>query len=142
MAGKLVPPEIRFWRFVEQTPTCWLWRGAIVGRGYGQFGTGGTGRAAAHRFAYELLVGPIPAGLTIDHLCRVKRCVNPAHLEPVTNAENIRRREPYRKTGPCKQGHITTLDGHGHRRCRLCERPYQIARNERRRRERAERRAA
>lgn len=48
-------------------------------------------KAAAHRFVYELLVGPIPAGLTIDHLCRVTSCVRPDHLEPVTNAENVRR---------------------------------------------------
>lgn len=63
----------------------------------------------AHRIAYELVVGPIPEGLTLDHLCRVRRCVNPEHLEPVTMGENLRRgMSPAmisKRTGICKRGH-------------------------------------
>lgn len=73
---------------------CWFWTGAKskvpLGAGYGHFHSGER-QVKAHRFAYELLVGPIPEGLELDHLCRVRKCVNPAHLEPVTHAENIRR---------------------------------------------------
>lgn len=69
---------------------CWLWTGAKQSRGYG-CGAGKDGAWLAHRRTYEILTGPIPDGLTLDHLCLVKHCVNPAHLEPVTAAENIRR---------------------------------------------------
>jgi hypothetical protein len=69
---------------------CWIWSGGLKLNGYGYLRVGKKGHLA-HRWVYEELVGPIPNGLTIDHLCRVKACVNPDHLEPVTNAENIRR---------------------------------------------------
>lgn len=69
---------------------CWHWTGAKYGNGYGAFWTGHRNERA-HRAMYELLVGAIPTGLTIDHLCSVRHCVNPAHLEPVTLAENVRR---------------------------------------------------
>lgn len=85
--------EQQFWEKVNKTDSCWLWTGG-VGRGYGIFYRGadrGGSFTVAHRYAYEALVGPIPAGLTLDHLCRVRGCVNPAHLEPVTQAENVRR---------------------------------------------------
>lgn len=75
-----------FWSHVEKTDTCWLWTGRKEKAGYGKYcGT------VAHRWAYRELVGPIPAGLTLDHLCYVRHCVNPAHLEPVTLLENVRR---------------------------------------------------
>ncbi len=71
---------------------CWIWPGAQDGRGYGQIATGGrSAPAKTHRVAYEHLVGPIPAGLSIDHLCRVQLCCNPEHLDVVTLAENTRR---------------------------------------------------
>lgn len=70
---------------------CWLWSGALH-NGYGGFFADGQ-RWRVHRWSYEFLVGPIPEGLHLDHLCRVRHCVNPAHLEPVTNQENIRRGE-------------------------------------------------
>lgn len=81
-------------RWVDITPGCWLWTGAKNWTGYGQRSVRVDGKvrtARAHRMAYELLVGPIPEGLTIDHLCRVRHCVNPDHLEPVTMKENARR---------------------------------------------------
>ena len=84
--------EDRFWSKVELGPDCWLWQGRPNRFGYGQF-RGIRGRMImAHRFAYVLLRGPIPAGLTLDHLCETPACVRPSHLEPVTNSENLRRR--------------------------------------------------
>jgi hypothetical protein len=92
--------EQRFWAFVDREGPlstyrpdlgpCWLFTGCTDTKGYGSFRHAG-GNYRAHRFAYELLVGPIPEGLQIDHLCRVLVCVNPRHLEPVTNDENQRR---------------------------------------------------
>ena len=75
----LVGPD-RFKAKIERTETCWLWTGAIQSRGYGSFGIDGT-TYLAHRVAYWLWRGDIDDGLTINHLCGVKRCVNPQHLE-------------------------------------------------------------
>lgn len=84
-------PTERFWaKFVRLDSGCWQWTGAMTPQGYGHLRTGGR-HVGAHRFAYELLVGPIPAGLHIDHLCMNPSCCNPAHLEPVTQEENNRR---------------------------------------------------
>lgn len=90
----------RFWSKVNKDgplPTwapflgpCWLWTSRQDRDGYGRFAVEGKD-FRAHRFAYKDLVGPIPDGLTIDHLCRVPGCVNPAHMEPVTAGENKRR---------------------------------------------------
>lgn len=80
----------RFDTFYEKSEGCWLWTGSLTFDGYGIFRENNR-RTGAHRFAYEYFVGPIPAGLQIDHLCRVRNCVNPAHLDPVTNAENTTR---------------------------------------------------
>ena len=66
---------------------CWEWKGSTQWGGYGSLWPG----LKAHRVAYELFVGPIPHGLTIDHLCYKRACVNPAHLEAVTLSENVRR---------------------------------------------------
>jgi hypothetical protein len=87
-----IPPEVRFWSHVERgsNDECWPWGGGRSTGGYGRFFDGGKG-VQAHRFAYEMLVGPIPDGLDLDHLCRVRHCVNPSHLEPVTRSENLRR---------------------------------------------------
>jgi len=78
----------RFWAKVEKTDTCWLWTAALNYAGYPVFGNP---QWRAHRLAYTWLVGPIPEGLTLDHLCRVRHCVNPAHLEPVTVGVNTLR---------------------------------------------------
>jgi HNH endonuclease len=80
----------RFWRRVNRTDACWLWTGGTNGRGYGQLKIDGQ-QFYAHRLAFEVERGPIPNGLVIDHLCRTPLCVNPDHLEPVTNTENLRR---------------------------------------------------
>lgn len=126
-----------FWSKVERRSgsECWLWSGGLL-RGYGRFYIRRK-YVGAHRFAYELLVGPIPDGLTLDHLCRVRACVNPAHLEPVTTRENWRRGESFsamnaRKTH-CLRGHAydeeNTLQrkSRGGRLCAECKRERERA---------------
>jgi hypothetical protein len=76
---------------VKNENGCWIWNGVVHKRGYGKFGVGVGNKPYAHRFSYEHFKGPIPPGLAIDHLCSVPLCVNPAHLEAVTTAENNRR---------------------------------------------------
>jgi HNH endonuclease len=121
----------RFWSKVEFTDDCWHWMGLRNGDGYGRFWIGKCS-IAAHRAAYELLVGPIPPGFTIDHLCRNPPCVRFDHLEPVTPGENtLRGRSPSainaRKTH-CSNGHEFTLantycyPSGRRRRCRICKR--------------------
>lgn len=106
---------------------CWLWT-ASRAQGYGQLKVGGV-RLYAHRYVYEMLIGPIPTGLQIDHLCRIKHCVNPAHLEPVTQRVNLLRGDTIvarqATQTHCKRGHpfdaINTRMCSGHRKCRTCE---------------------
>jgi hypothetical protein len=96
----------RFWSYVDRSDPdgCWLWTGGVTADGYGRFVTQSGRIVRAHRHAYELLVGPIPPGHTVDHLigpsepCTSTLCVRaPDHLEPVTNAENLRRRHARRR---------------------------------------------
>lgn len=87
----------RFFSYIEKTPTCWLWKRGHS-KGYAQFWFRGRS-LLAHRVAYELFVGEIPRGLTIDHLCRNTGCVNPQHLEPATWPENGRRAIAYQYGG-------------------------------------------
>lgn len=95
LLDRLPPPdhEALFWAKVDKDGPdgCWLWTGFRRPAGYGQTGRNRGSAKQAHRVAYEMLVGPIPAGMELDHLCRMTPCVNPAHLEPVTPAENRRR---------------------------------------------------
>lgn len=103
------PAIIRFAEKVEKTETCWNWTGAIQAPGYGRF-KGNDRLELAHRWSYEHHVGPIPEGMTIDHLCLNKRCVNPAHLEVVTRAENGLRANRNAGKTHCDQGHEFTPD--------------------------------
>ena len=81
----------RFWRKVHVSPNgCWMWVGRLEKDGYARWKTNRR-MALSHRSAYESLVGVIPEGLEIDHLCRVRHCVNPHHMEPVTHQTNVRR---------------------------------------------------
>lgn len=126
-------PEIpgRLWAKVDSSGDCWEWTGAKKqGFGYGLAWFDGKLRRA-HRVFYEVLVGPIPPGRDLDHLCRNQSCVNPAHLEPVSHRENV-----LRGVGPsarnaakthCKHGHPfdaanTLIRSNGHRACRTCKR--------------------
>lgn len=79
----------RFFSRVNKTDSCWLWLGAKQSRGYGHFSLDGK-TTLAHRYSWEQVNGPIPQGLVIDHLCRVRSCVNPEHLRIVTQSENSR----------------------------------------------------
>lgn len=126
----------RFWAKVEKTDTCWLWRGYVAKHGYGTY-TIGPKTWRVHRYAYEQAVGPIPDGMQIDHLCRVRSCVNPDHLEVVTSRENTLRSPiaaaavAARKTH-CPAGHPyagENLYAHpaGYRICRACKRDAQRA---------------
>lgn len=83
----------RFWNHVNKTSDCWEWTSALDNDGYGiiQLSQPVRMNKKAHRISYELSVGPIPEGMTIDHLCRNKKCVNPEHLEVVTGSENAKR---------------------------------------------------
>jgi len=126
----------RFWHKVtipENTAGCWEWTGTGNGKGYGQFWWGGRMRLA-HRISYEALVSPIPDGMVIDHRCRTRGCVNPAHLEPVTNRENVLRGDlpsasaarQMSKTH-CPKGHPYNAENTQHRAdgaraCRQCNR--------------------
>lgn len=101
----------------EPNTGCWLWLGTLDNKGYGRIGRG----SLAHRVAYELVVGPIPEGLELDHLCRTPACCNPAHLDPVTHAENMRR-GAWGRRSQCKNGHpFAGPNATGGRRvCRQC----------------------
>jgi len=130
--------EQRFWAKVNKTASCWLWTGFVEPGGYGRFGHGGDKQSQlAHRRAYEFSYGPIAAGFTLDHLCRVRHCVNPGHLEPVSMRENTKRGEnhvaKYMIQQHCKNGHEYSeentyyrhRDGFTSRVCRKCRRKAQ-----------------
>ena len=144
MKGSL---EERFWAKVQPEPMsgCYLWLGTGNQHGYSQISSGGhsSRMLLAHRVAYELFVGPIPDHLELDHTCRVRSCVNPAHLEPVTRSENMRR-SPFRLHATevaarrllarttCRRGHPWAEETTGHqydkqrseyrRYCLICDR--------------------
>lgn len=118
------------------TTPCVVWTGSKVPNGYGQL-TADSKRHLAHRFAYATLVGPIPQGFDLDHLCRVRECVNINHLEPVTRRENLLRGNTITAVNAakthCPQGHEYTPDNlirSGRKRyCRECNRERMRIRN-------------
>lgn len=121
-------PMVRLMRRVEVDPEtqCWNFTGSIDPYGYGRFGLGSRQLyKMAHRASYELHVGQIPNGLVLDHICRNRRCVNPAHLEPVTNKENILRGNgapaQAARRDACQKGHPLQPAPLGHGRyCPVC----------------------
>ena len=137
------PISIRFWAFVDRKgdDECWLWTGSLYGHGYGQFFLdASTHHVPAHRVAYQLANGDIPLGLELDHLCRNRVCVNPAHLEAVSHKVNTLRgtglpADNARKTH-CLHGHAFTSDNtyiiaksaRVGRRCRPCHNEHEALR--------------
>lgn len=119
--------DMLFWEHVHVGGVCWEWTratdGKSRGREYGRVKRGGK-VWLTHRYAWEQLVGPIPDGMTIEHICRNKRCVNPDHLELLTLAENGRRNNNTRKTH-CSKGHEYTPENthvyEGKYRSRICK---------------------
>lgn len=122
----------RFWAKVEinEETGCWEWVASKQLGGYGKFRVGGK-HVLAHRFSWEMLRGPIPTGLQIDHLCRVRACVNPSHMEPVSPRANVLRGDTIVATNAakteCLRGHPFDEENtypipSGGRSCRECQR--------------------
>jgi hypothetical protein len=110
------------------TSTCWLWHGGLI-KGYGAFHVNGK-LSRAHIFAYTTFIGPVPEGKQLDHICRVRRCCNPEHVEPVTRRVNILRGESFAAHNAtvthCPKGHpydeANTVRHKLGRNCRECRR--------------------
>lgn len=123
--------ETEFFKRVEKTDTCWLWIGNIDANGYGRFYMNPK-TTRAHRVSFFIHKGEVPTGLVLDHLCRIKHCVNPEHLEAVSNWENVARgigitARNAQKTH-CKRGHEMNEENTRRppsnpraRRCKKCE---------------------
>lgn len=131
-AADRMVPRVRF-----QPDGCLIWTGSLNSRGYGLVSVAGRAELA-HRVSYQVEVGPIADDLTVDHLCKTKACVNPAHMEIVTREENSRRGSLHTGQTHCKRGHelagvnlIVKSRGPGRtpcRNCRECRDEAQLAR--------------
>ena len=127
-------PKIRTRVAVDDRSGCWPWRGDKGRYGYGLAPADAEGRrTGAHRLLYQELVGPIDPELTLDHLCRNRICVNPAHMEPVSRWESVRRGTNHAAQGlrrsTCPRGHpYDMVDGRGWRKCRTCRNALDRAR--------------
>ena len=140
-------PEERLMRRVcKDDNGCWIWMGSTSGRHeYGTIFVNGK-PLKTHRFAYELFVGPIPDGMVIDHKCRVHRCCNPKHLEPVSQRDNVLRGDLFKEEGHEREGKSTCKNGHqwgtvatykgGKRECAICIKNRSPEKNRRRREKR------
>lgn len=120
-----IPSTIAGKFLINEQSGCWEWLMSLDPDGYGQIKVNGK-VYRAHRWAYMQLVGSIPEGNQLDHRCRVRHCVNPAHLDPVDHSEN-QRRGVYARKEFCINGHAylpenLRVDERGRRRCRQCER--------------------
>ena len=109
----------RFWDRVQPTlEGCWIWLGKLTSDGYGVFE-----RTTAHRYAYQRLVGEFARQLSCDHLCFERSCVNPEHVDPVTQGENVRRSLHRRKKkAACPQGHANVPANKDRWGCAICRR--------------------
>ena len=140
--GECTPPWDRFWPKVDATGDCWEWTATRDKDGYGKFREGSTGsrNVMAHRWAWEALVGPIPSGMEVDHMCYHRCCVNPDHLRIVTQMENIQGRrfsaaQAESLKTECPKGHPYTPEntilrpkrkpGQFGRVCRICYNSWQ-----------------
>lgn len=129
--------EAQMSRYVVDANGCWIWQGATSSKGYGRVRVAGKVEFA-HRVSYRLHIGEIPDGLELDHLCRVRNCIRPDHLEPVTHRENMERGTMWdarRAITHCPRGHAydeaNTAIIRGCRRCRRCQAEKQAARRRR-----------
>ena len=127
---RLGGPLARFMRKVQEQPNgCWLWTGYLSEDGYGIFKLP-SGAVKAHRWSFERQVGPIASGLELDHVCRNRACVNPAHLEPVTHQQNMERGVYFNSSKTaCLRGHPfdeqnTGYSSSGKRYCKECSRAH------------------
>jgi hypothetical protein len=132
MSEANILPAALLTKFVVAEGGCWIWTAAVDRHGYGRVSIGGKKGRLAYRYVYELIVGPVESGRELDHLCRQRACINPAHLEPVSHQENVARGSTGEVNAArqlartrCKHGHEygtdnVYVDTRGSRNCRTC----------------------